>query len=308
MYQRGRCLRVATAFFLALPLCSKRSYPNGKYPHSFRLGYETATISLNYVFTMLTNVAWQLTNQRILVTGATKGIGEAAVQTLLERGASVWLVARDADRLHTQIADYRAQGHDVYGTALDLGQPQAAQQLIEAVQQQWTTLDGLVNNVGTNIRKAAVEYSPDEFSQIMDTNLRSAFTISQLAHPLLAASGRGSVVMVSSVSGLTHTSSGAIYGMSKAAMNQLTRNLAVEWAKDNIRVNAVAPWYIDTPLASPVLQNPQKRAAIIARTPAARVGESNEVAGLIAFLCMPLSTYISGQTISVDGGFMAWGY
>jgi Tropinone reductase 1 len=96
--------------------------------------------------------------------------------------------------------------------------------------------------------------------------------------------------------------------MTKAALHQLTRNLAVEWAPDSIRVNAVAPWYIKTPLASPVLTNPEKLAAILKRTPMNRVGEPQEVASVVSFLSMPASGYVTGQIIAADGGLLAWGY
>jgi Tropinone reductase 1 len=114
--------------------------------------------------------------------------------------------------------------------------------------------------------------------------------------------------MVSSVSALTHTSSGSLYGMTKAALLQLTRNLAVEWAADNIRVNAVAPWYIKTPLATPVLTNPEKMAGILSRTPMKRVGDPEEIASIVSFLSMPASSYVTGQTLAADGGLLAWGY
>ncbi|MFD2937982.1 SDR family oxidoreductase [Spirosoma flavum] len=256
---------------------------------------------------------WSLSGQRALVTGGTKGIGKAIVQQFLELGAAVFIVARDNELLQQQLANYRQQGHSVEGIAADISQPGIATQIIESVKTTWNGLDILVNNAGTNVRKSTVDYSPADYEHILNTNLRSAYELSQAAYPLLKAAGNdhskdSKIVMVSSVSGLAHTSSGTLYGMTKAAMLQLTRNLAVEWASDGIRVNAVAPWYIKTPLATPVLTNPEKLAGILKRTPMNRVGEPEEVASVVSFLCMPASGYVTGQTISVDGGLMAWAY
>ena len=250
---------------------------------------------------------WSLNGQRALVTGGTKGIGEAIVRQFLDLGAAVFIVARDNTLLQQQLASYRQQGHTVDGIAADLSQPGVAAEVIETVKKQWNSLDILVNNAGTNVRKPTIEYSPAEYDHILNTNLRSAYELSQAAYPLLKTSGNGKLIFVSSVSGLTHTSSGSLYGMSKAAMLQLTLNLAVEWAADGIRVNAVAPWYIRTPLAAPVLDNPEKLGNILHRTPMNRVGEPDEIASVVSFLSMPASSYVTGQTIAVDGGFLAWG-
>lgn len=252
---------------------------------------------------------WSLNGQRALVTGGTKGIGEAIVRQFLELGAAVFIIARDNELLQQQLTAYRQQGHMVEGVAIDVSQPGVAVQIIETVKIKWGKLDILVNNAGTNIRKPTADYTPSEYDHILNTNLRSAYELSQAAYPLLKASEQGGkLVFVSSVSGLTHTSSGSLYGMTKAALLQLTRNLAVEWAPDGIRVNSVAPWYINTPLASPVLNNPEKLSGILKRTPMNRIGEPEEVASVVSFLSMPASGYVSGQIIAVDGGLLAWGY
>jgi Tropinone reductase 1 len=256
---------------------------------------------------MSTERAWRLDGATALVTGGSSGIGLATAFELAALGCGLFLAARDPRRLERArhaILDVHPDCR-VEVIAADLATSDGCRQLAAQI---GPSLNILVNNSGTNIRKRMAELSRDEYRLVQKANIDSCFEMCRLLYPALKKGAPAAVVNNASVAGLTHLRTGAPYGMSKAAMIQLTRNLAVEWAADGIRVNAVAPWYIRTPLAEQVLEDPVYRAEVIERTPMGRVGEAEECARAIAFLCLPAASYITGQCLPVDGGFSVYGF
>lgn len=253
---------------------------------------------------MTTAERWRLAGKTALVTGGTKGIGYAIADELLRLGATVTIAARTESDVTDCVAKWRSEGLNAHGIAVDLSPPEAARTLLASC---GDSLDILINNVGTNNRKPTTEYTDDEYRRVLATNLDSAFAISRAAYPLLAASGNGSIVNIGSVAGSVAILSGLPYALTKAALDQMTRYLAVEWAKDGIRVNSVNPWYTRTPLAAPRLDDAAFVQKVLDVTPLKRIAEPEDVAGIVAFLCLPAARHISGQSIAVDGGFLAQG-
>lgn len=259
---------------------------------------------------MTTASRWRLDGHGALVTGASKGIGHACARELLGLGADVLMVARDEAHLEQVAADLAEEFPDsrIETFAGDLSQQEQRLELFDWVADLDANLSILVNNVGTNIRKPTLDYTEAEYRFLIDTNVISAFELCRLAHPLLAEHGSAAIVNVGSVSGLAHVRTGSPYGMTKAALHQLTRNLACEWAQDGIRVNAVAPWYIRTQRSEPALADADYLEEVLDRTPMRRIGEPEEVAAAVAFLCLPASSYVSGECIAVDGGFLRYAF
>ncbi|XP_044481728.1 tropinone reductase homolog At2g29170-like [Mangifera indica] len=252
---------------------------------------------------------WSLRGMTALVTGGTKGLGHAIVEEFAELGASVHTCSRNEAELKECIHEWENKGFKVSGSVCDVSSRPEREKLMKQVSSLFNgKLNILINNVGTNRSKPTEECKAEDFSFLMATNLESAYHLSQISYPLLKASGSASIIFMSSVCGVVSVSLGSIFAATKGAMNQLAKNLACEWARDNIRANSVAPWFIRTPLAETYLNDEKFLEQVKWRTPMGRIGEPKEVSSLVAFLCLPAASYISGQTICVDGGFSVNGF
>lgn len=233
-----------------------------------------------------------------IVTGASRGIGRAIAKTLQSRGACVVAAARNFAGLEPT--------PNLYPVTADVSKDAGREALVEAALQRYGRLDGLVNNVGLAFRATATETRLENFREMLEVNVLAAFALARLAYPSLKSS-RGTIVNISSVMSRRVLPNRIAYGTSKAALDHLTRSLAVEWGPDGIRVNAVLPWFTRTEMVAQVLKDRAFEERLIAMTPLRRLAESEDIARAAAFLALPESNFITGQVLAVDGGYLVQG-
>jgi len=273
---------------------------------------------------------WSLQRKNFVVTGGTKGIGKSVVKALLAHDAAGILFCslspcNFAEYLTSMELDPTlsyAQGNNdgvpiIKHVVCDVSTSEGREVLLRTAKETFGNKDnnnnvqcvhGLINNVGINVRKTMIEQTREEYHSMVRTNVDAAYFLCKIFSDLFVE-GNSTIVNVSSAAGVQSSGTGAAYGMTKAAINQFTRILACEWAKRKIRVNAVTPWMTMTPmLKEAVAKNPSQLEKVQAWTPMGRLASAEEIADPIIFLCLPASSYITGQVLGVDGGLTAQGF
>ncbi len=239
-----------------------------------------------------------------LVTGASSGLGRHFAGVLAQAGATVVLAARRVDRLDDRVAEIRATGAAAHAVALDVTDPASVVAAFDAIAATAGMPDILVNNAGIAETKAALDITPAEWSRVIDTNLTGCFTVAaEAARRMKQGGGGGSIVNIASILGLRVGGMVAPYCASKAGLIQLTKALALEWARDGIRVNALAPGYVETDLNRAFFASDAGQ-KMLKRIPQRRLGQVSDLDGPLLLLCSDASAYMTGTVIAVDGGHL----
>jgi len=249
---------------------------------------------------------FDLAGKVAVVTGASRGIGRAIAERMAEHGARVVISSRKLDACEQVAAGIRERGGEAFATACHIGRKAELQALVDATLARWGRIDVLVCNAAVNPFFGRSVDMPDEaYDRIMDSNVRSNFWLCNMVAPGMARQRDGAIVIVSSIGGFQGSDRLGVYCLSKAADMQLARNLAVEWGEHNVRANCIAPGLIRTEFARALWDNPEILRKSVEHTPMQRIGEPDEIAGAAVFLASAAGSYVSGQTIVVDGGRLA---
>ena len=252
--------------------------------------------------------SFDLTGKVALVTGGGRGIGRALAEGLAHAGADVVLTARTEEQVKTAATEIAQNtGRRALGISCDVTDKNSIDSVISQVINDFGRIDILVNNAGTSVRHGALELTEAEWDQVMDTNFKSVFLMSQAVGRHMVKQNYGRIVNVASVASELTLAYGTPYGPSKAGVAHLTRQMANEWAQHGVTVNAISPWFFKTSLNEKALENEAFRTGLERRTPMGRLGQLEELVAPVVFFCSDGAGYVTGQNLFVDGGTTHFG-
>jgi len=249
---------------------------------------------------------FDMTGRVVLITGGSKGLGLSMAEGLAEAGATCVLVSRNAATCEQAAAELvQATGRPAEGIAADIADENQVAALFDGIIDRHGQLDVLINSAGVNIRHPIEEFSLDEFRTVMDTNLTGTWLCCRAAAPIMKQAGHGSVINIGSALSAVGLAERTAYCSSKAGVIGLTQTLALEWAESGVRCNAICPGPFLTAMNRPLLEQPERAAAVVGLTALNRWAEMPEIRGAALFLASDASTYVTGTSLFVDGGWTA---
>jgi NAD(P)-dependent dehydrogenase (short-subunit alcohol dehydrogenase family) len=252
---------------------------------------------------MAASSLFDLSNKVAVITGSSRGIGRAIAERMAEHGAKVVVTSRKLEACETVAAGINAKGGTAFAHACNIGRKEELQALVNTTLSKWGGIDVLVCNAAVNPYYGPSIDMPDEaYDKVMNSNVRSNFWLANMVLPNMTQRGGGSIIIVSSIAGLLGSPTLAVYGLSKAADMALARNICVEWGPKNIRANCIAPGLVRTDFARALWENKETYEKAVQAYPLRRIGEPDEIAGAAVFLAGPSGSFITGQTIVIDGG------
>jgi 2-deoxy-D-gluconate 3-dehydrogenase len=247
---------------------------------------------------------FNLSGSVALITGGNGGIGLAFGKAMAEAGARVMVAGRNTKKNAAAVEQIQSLGAEADSIEVDITDPEACRRMVQETVKRFNSLNILVNNAGTAVRKQPQDISLEEFRLVMETNLTSAFVTSQAAYPEMLKVGGGKIINIGSMMSLFGAAFSSPYASSKGGIVQLTKSLACAWAKDNIQCNAVLPGWIDTELTQQARQQvPGLHERVLSRSPTGRWGVPDDHAGTAVFLASQASDFVTGASIPVDGGY-----